>query len=91
MDQQSFERMLLDEGYKPVEREIEAGLSVDEHDHAWDTKGLVLRGSFTIDCGGGSRTYGVGQIFEVGAGVAHTEGTGDDGAHILVGRRVVEN
>jgi len=89
MDRESFRQMLQDEGYKPVAREIEPGYALDDHDHAWDTKGLVLRGSFTIACDGRSRTYGAGEVFELAARTAHTEHAGAEGADLLVGRRMV--
>ena len=89
MDMEAFEKMLGDEGYKAVSRQIEPNLAIDEHDHAWDTKGMVLRGSFTITSEISDRTYGPGEIFELAAGIPHTEGTGADGADLLVGRRTV--
>lgn len=87
MNRQEFETALSAEGYKPVHRTLDANMDVAAHDHAWDTRGLVLGGAFTIDCGGDARTYGPGEVFELGAGIEHTERTGPDGAELVVGRR----
>ena len=90
MDRDAFVEMVTAEGYTAVDRTLEPGMDLDEHDHAWDSKGLILDGAFTVHCvGEESRTYSAGEIFVVAAGVAHTEGTGPDGAHLMVGRRKI--
>lgn len=89
MNRQDFEKAVAAEGYSPAHRVLEANMDVDPHDHAWDTKGLVIDGSFTIDCAGHARTYGPGDIFELGAGIEHSEQTGPAGAELVVGRRKV--
>ena len=49
----------------------------------------MLSGLFTILCGAESRSYGPGEIFELGAGIPHRESTGPDGAKLVVGRRKI--
>lgn len=87
MDEDTFAAAVAAEGYKVVARDVAPNAALDEHDHAWDTKGLVAAGAFTIAAGGTSRTYGAGEVFELGAGVPHTEGAGPEGARLVVGRR----
>ena len=89
MDRDTFEKTLIEQGYTPMQRELDADLSVDEHDHAWDTMGLVLRGSFAVVSADRTQDCGPGDVFDLGAGILHTERTGPDGAELLVGRRAV--
>lgn len=87
MNRQDFETAITAEGYAPAHRTLEADMRVDPHDHAWDTKGLVLSGEFIIHCEGEARSFGPGEVFEMGAGIEHFEATGPDGAELVVGRR----
>lgn len=87
MDEKGFERQLRAEGFDVLTREVEPGSALDEHDHDWDVKGLVLRGAFLIETGGESHAYAAGQSFELAAGVPHSESSGSEGALLLLGRR----
>ena len=49
------------------------GRTTPEHDHAWDTRGLVLEGVFTIDIAGDANADRPGEVFEVPAGVVRSE------------------
>lgn len=89
MDRNAFEKTLRAEGYEVLTRDVAAGSALDEHDHARDSKGLILNGSFTVDAEGESRTYKAGEFFALAAGIPHAERAGADGARILLGRRAV--
>ena len=87
MDQVGFERAAERDGFKVARTEMTPGRTTPEHDHAWDIRGMVLEGRFTVDIGGSARTYGPGDVFEVSAGVMHSERDGPNGGLLLVGRR----
>ncbi|TMV04218.1 cupin [Ruegeria sediminis] len=87
MDETEFAKTLRAQGYDVLTRDVEPELALDEHDHAWDVKGLVLSGAFNITAEGRSRTYETGQSFELAAGVPHTVSAGSQGARLLLGRR----
>ncbi len=87
MNEAEFEQALRRDGYQVVRRDMEPGHVAPEHDHAWDTRGMVVTGEFTIGIAGDSTTYREGQVFDVAAGVEHTERHGPAGGHLLVGRR----
>ena len=86
MDPAEFERNVVADGYTLVRRSIKPNLAMDEHEHEWETKGLVVSGAFTIDCDGERRTYRAGEVFELGANILYTEFTGPDGVEAIVGR-----
>lgn len=73
--------------YKIAKIEMTPGRVTPEHDHAWDIRGMVLEGRFTIDIGGSAETYGPGEVFEVPAGVVHSERHDPNGGLLLIGRR----
>lgn len=87
MDEATFQGMAEKDGFRLSRTEMTPGKVTPEHDHAWDIRGLVLSGRFTVDVGGDARTYGPGEVFEVAAGVAHSERHDPDGGLLLVGRR----
>lgn len=87
-DTAGFEAGLRAEGYQEVvRRAIAADQGLPEHDHAWDVRGLVLAGRFTVISADQVQDCGPGQVFTLEAGCRHTEAAGPDGAEILVGRR----
>lgn len=77
------------DGFKIGRTEMVPGRVTPEHDHAWDIRGMVLQGRFTVDLGGSATTYGPGEVFEVAAGVVHSERHDPEGGLLLVGRRQV--
>ena len=50
-------------------------------------RGLVVDGAFIVWQGDKSVSYGAGQIFDVAAGIKHSEEIGPGGARVVVGRR----
>lgn len=87
-DTAAFTASLLAAGYaEVVTREIAPNLAVPEHTHAWDARGLVLAGRFSVVSAAGAQACAAGQGFELAAGTPHTETSGPEGATLLVGRR----
>ena len=88
MDGATFEAGLRADGYAwPLDRRMEAGEVAHEHTHPFDARVLVLEGAYLLTEGGTTRRYGPGEMFEVPAGVPHTESFGPEGTTYLVGRR----
>ncbi len=88
MDAAAFEHQLRNDGYDEIlTKDLEAGSSLDWHEHPWDVHVLVLAGSFEITTDEGAATYREGDSFILSAGVRHQEGPGPDGARLLIGRR----
>ncbi|MGB7184104.1 MAG: cupin domain-containing protein [Burkholderiaceae bacterium] len=88
MDVEAFKAQLTRDGYDEiVEKEMQAGVFIDEHTHPYDVRALVLGGSAVIACGGESKTYAAGDIVEMAANTVHTEQYGDQPYKFLVGRR----
>ncbi|KPK03420.1 MAG: hypothetical protein AMJ64_15685 [Betaproteobacteria bacterium SG8_39] len=88
MDTQAFAAAARAEGYDEiVEREMPAGFSDPEHQHAFDARILVTAGEFSITMGGATRTYRAGESFEVPAGTPHAEAVGDAALRFTVARR----
>lgn len=52
-----------------------------------DRRGLVLDGAFTVPLDGRQVTFEPGRVFDVAAGVEHSEQVGEDGARLLVAKR----
>ena len=87
MDRTAFEDELRAAGFSVGEAELQPGRSTDEHTHAWDIRGMVLEGEFTVLQGDDAVTCRPGETFEVAAGVPHAERHGPTGGRLLVGRR----
>jgi quercetin dioxygenase-like cupin family protein len=87
-DTAAFEAALHAGGFQEVvRRSIPPGEALPEHDHAWDVRGLVLRGRFRVEAGDEVQDCGPGEVFTLAAGCRHTEAAGEAGAEVLVGRR----
>lgn len=69
MDARAFESRASEDGFKVVEKSVEPDSVSAEHEHAWDTFGLVTAGAFTIDVDATPRTYRAGETFEAPSGV----------------------
>ena len=89
MDADAFLKGLQADGYDEIlHKSVPAGTAAGEHEHAWDSRLLVLEGELTIGTGGATRTYGPGQSFEVTRTTRHTERyAADRETKLIVGRR----
>lgn len=88
MNTADFETALRHAGYQDVERkQTQPDFATQPHSHPFDVRALVLEGEMTLTSQGESRTYRVGEVFEMAAGCEHSERYGPAGAKTLVGRR----
>jgi quercetin dioxygenase-like cupin family protein len=87
MDPAEFETRLKQDGFQEIStRTFEPRPTNDEHAHDCTVRGLVTAGEFVVMCDGVARTYRAGDIFEVAAGVMHSETVGTGGATLTTGR-----
>jgi len=49
-----------------------AGMSIEPHSHATDNHGIITRGEMFITVEGVETRYGVGEWYEIAAGVEHS-------------------
>ena len=88
MNTEAFVAAARADGYEEiVEREMPAGFSDAEHQHAFDARILVTAGEFTITMGGATNAYRAGESFEVPAGTPHAEAAGEAALRYTVARR----
>jgi quercetin dioxygenase-like cupin family protein len=88
MNVQEFENALREDGFAEVlTRQQPPGYFLDEHQHAFDARALVIDGDITLTVDGLARIYPPGTVFELPAGTLHQEQAGPVGVTYLVGRR----
>jgi quercetin dioxygenase-like cupin family protein len=88
MDAQDFAAGLEAAGYIEIEtKALDPRPANHGHAHDSSIRGLVLDGEFIVACEATPRSYRAGEIFEVPAGMSHTEAVGAAGAKIVVGRK----
>ena len=87
MNIEAFRETLLKDGFTIVERSVAPHSSLEEHDHAWEVKALIIAGSFYVHTEAQQKTYAEGEVFTLAANEPHTEGAGVDGASLLIGRK----
>lgn len=87
MQPAEFEKQLRAEGFSVETKIYEARPANDEHGHEFAVRGLVLDGAFTVVRDTKRVTYRPGEVFDVAAGVPHSEEIGAEGARVLVGRK----
>jgi quercetin dioxygenase-like cupin family protein len=68
-------------------REWQPGQVLDTHTHPFAIDALVVRGEFTLGCGGTQRLVRAGEHFELEREVPHSERYGPEGATFWVARR----
>lgn len=88
MTEEQFRQWLASEGIDTVvavEREPNGRL--DTHTHPFEARALVTEGEITIEAEGGTRRYGPGDIFQLGANIPHAEHYGPQGVRYLAGRK----
>jgi quercetin dioxygenase-like cupin family protein len=88
MKRDEFEAALIRDGFAADEGSMEPNAKRPAHAHDYDVRALVLAGEITLGCGEAPpRTYGIGDMFSMDAGLPHTESVGPEGVRYLVGRR----
>lgn len=87
MDEHGFEAALRRDGFAEVaRRSVPPGEALPEHSHAWEVRGMVLRGRFRV-WGGREQDCGPGDVFSLPADAPHKEAAGPEGADLLIGRK----
>ena len=88
MNVQEFEIALRKDGFVEVlTRQQPPGYFLDDHQHAFDARALIIDGDITLTLNGSARIYPPGTVFELPAGLPHLEQAGPLGVTYLVGRR----
>jgi quercetin dioxygenase-like cupin family protein len=76
------------EGYlEIVTRQVMPNVSKEPHAHPFDARGLMLAGELTLTWEGQTRTFRVGDTFDMPAGCMHREQFGPEETTFLLGRR----
>jgi quercetin dioxygenase-like cupin family protein len=92
MDRATFEAALTQDGFEIVSISMQPDSVNPEHVHPFDARVLVVDGAMTVDReDSGTRTFEVGESFELHAGCRHSEAAGSAGASYVAGRRVPAN
>ena len=87
MNIKAFHETLLKDGFTVVECEVAPNSSLETHDHDWEVIALITAGSFYVHTKAEQKTYREGEVFTLTANEPHTEGAGEDGASLLIGRK----
>ncbi len=87
MDLDLFHEQLTRDGYEILMREMPADKFVDTHSHPFDVRAVVTSGEITLHCHGETKTYREGDLFELAAGINHTEQYGPVGVQYVLGRK----
>jgi quercetin dioxygenase-like cupin family protein len=88
MDRATFEAALSRDGFEVVSVTMKPEAINPTHAHTFDARLLVVDGAMTIDRDGApTRTYQMGETFEMPAGTRHSETAGVTGATYVAGRR----
>jgi quercetin dioxygenase-like cupin family protein len=88
MTQAEFEAALRRDGFAEIATgEMKPNEKRPAHSHDYAVRALVTHGDISLDCAGGRRRYGVGDVFTLAAGEEHAEAIGESGVRYIVGRR----
>ena len=86
MTETEFRNHVAARGGEVLEVSWEANRVPPLHAHDWLALGLVLEGDFTLEAAGVPTRYGVGEVFELGAGIEHRELSGSAGTRLVVAK-----
>ena len=88
MDERALESQLQSEGFsRTYVWQDGAHAFYPDHTHASLTAHIVLDGEMTLAMNGQSRTYQVGDRFDVPAGAMHSARMGPRGCRYLIGEK----
>jgi len=88
MDQKAFEEELKRDGYDVMTNTTTGAKVNPEHSHPFDVRAMVLKGALTLTRQGRTETYRPGEVFAMPRGCLHYESYGDEGAVVLLGRKL---
>jgi quercetin dioxygenase-like cupin family protein len=88
MDTTAIETRWKQAGYLDIDtRTAQPNISRQPHAHPFDARGLIVAGELTLTWEGQTRTFRVGETFDMPAGCLHSELYGPEGATLLIGRK----
>ena len=88
MNTEQFLLQLQQDGFpEPVEVQQVSNGQLGNHEHPFAVRALVIQGGIDIVIHGVSRTYGVGDVFELGFKEVHSESYGSEGVKYLASRK----
>ena len=88
MNKEQFLQLLQQDGFpEPVEvHQIPNGY-LEEHEHPFEVRALILEGAIEIACEGIRKNYNIGDVFELGFKQSHAESYGPQGVKYLASRK----
>jgi len=88
VNKEQFLQLLQRDGFpEPVEVQQIPNGRLDEHEHPFEVRALILEGAIEILCDGMSKTYNIGDVFELSFKQAHAESYGPEGVKYLASRK----
>ena len=92
MNKEQFLQLLQRDGFpEPIEvHQIPSG-HLDEHEHPFEVRALILGGAIEIVSDGISQTYSAGDVFQLGFKQSHAESYGPEGVKYLAARKQPDN
>ena len=88
MNTEQFLDLLARDGFpEPVEVQQIPNGGLGVHEHPFEVKALVIEGSIEIVVDGVSKTYKVGEVFQLSLKQPHSESYGAEGVKYLASRK----
>lgn len=88
MNKEQFLKLLeRDDFPEPVEVHQIPNGHLDEHEHPFEVRALIIGGTMEIVINGISKTYNIGDVFQLGFEQSHTESYGPEGVKYLASRK----
>ncbi|MBU3624899.1 cupin [Polynucleobacter sp. JS-Safj-400b-B2] len=88
MNTEQFLRLLQRDGFpEPVEVQQSPNGYLDEHEHPFEVRALVIEGSITIITNSQNAVYKAGEIFQLSFKKPHAESYGPEGVKYLASRK----
>ncbi|MBU3617061.1 cupin domain-containing protein [Polynucleobacter sp. JS-Polo-80-F4] len=88
MDTEQFLQLLHQDGFpEPVEVQQPVNGYLNDHEHPFEVRALVIQGGITIITNGQSKAYKVGDIFQLSFKQPHAESYGPEGVTYLASRK----
>lgn len=88
MNEKELESLLKDEGFSGIFVHTDRpGAHYPDHTHSGITAHIVLDGEITVSSEGSTKTYRVGERFDVPAGTVHSASIGPSGCRYMIGEK----
>ena len=88
MNKEQFLQLLQQDGFpEPIEVYQIPNGRLDEHEHPFEVRALILEGAIEIVCDDMSKTYNIGDVFQLDFKQPHAESYGPEGVKYLASRK----